>query len=80
MRTKSLLPVGVSKCNKGGYIASIMVDNKKVYIGWYENIANAKKAYAERKAALINKLAKINNDHRIKSGLIEHAESLLQQK
>lgn len=80
MRTKSLLPVGVSKCNKGGYIASIRVDNKKVYIGWYENIANAKKAYAERKAALINKLAKINNDHRIKSGLIDHAESLLQQK
>ncbi len=48
------------------------------YIGWYENIADAKKAYAARKAALINELAKINSDHRVKAGLLKHAKSLLQ--
>lgn len=51
------LPIGVSKCNKGGYVARLNIDGNRKYLGYFNNPEDAFLIYKNEKEKEIKRKA-----------------------
>lgn len=74
-------PQGVYRlATNKNYIAQYNLNGKRIYLGYFNTIQNASKAYNKAKSKHLIRIAYEQSDNRIKKGLIRHAHLLHKNK